>query len=435
VTSLVLTGDHHFASEPAIVVEGVSKRFRLYSDRPTSLKERFVRLKGAVYEDFWALKDITLAIPEGSTFGLIGHNGSGKSTLLRLMAGIHRPTSGRVTVEGRVSALLELGAGFHPELTGRENIYLNGSILGLTRRDLSAKIDDIIEFAGLGQFIDSPVKLYSSGMFVRLGFAIAVHVNPRILLVDEVMAVGDEEFQRRCFDYLYRLKNDGATIVVVTHSLNIIQSMCDRAAWLDHGSLKAAGDAADVIHQYLEQVNAAEAERLEVGVGSTVGVDASPNGGSRHHGKPLTVDGVEFLQADGRPRLVAASNEPLTIRIHWTCHEPLEPPLLSFAIENETGVYVANPGMRPTHEPGSKLKGSGHADYVLPNLPLGPGDYTFTLAAHDHDGITVLDQRDRIATLRVQRGREVFAGLVDLLGTWSPLVDEGEQSPPSTRTA
>ena len=413
-------------AEPAIVVDDVSKRFRLYKERSSSLKERVTALRRSVYDEYWALKDVSFAVPRGSTFGLIGHNGSGKSTLLRLMAGIHRPTSGKVHVDGRVSALLELGAGFHPDLTGRENIYLNGSILGLNRKTINSKIDQIVEFAGLGEFIDTPVKIYSSGMFVRLGFSVAVHVDPDILIIDEVIAVGDEDFQRRCFDHLYRLRSNGSTIVMVTHSLNLVQQMCDNAAWLDHGELKALGAAPDVVHHYLDQVNVVEAERLEshgaAGAANGVSIDAEADAA---HGL-IKLPEVEFLDRDGKPTKVAVPEQPLTIRIHWTSPVPVEEPLFSFAIENEAGVYVANPGMRATGVPGETLLGEGYVDYRMDELVLGPGQYTLSVAAHDHSGTTVLDKRERFVTLRVQPGSLIVYGLVSMMGTWEAPVSTTE---------
>ena len=203
----------------AIEISDVTKRFRRFYDRKTNIKELFSPHRQQIkrHDDFWALKGVSFDIPRGKTFGLIGHNGSGKSTLLKLVAGIHRPTSGTIHTYGRVSAMLELGAGFHPEMSGRDNVYLNGSILGMTRRQIDAAMDDIIAFSGLEEFIDTPVKVYSSGMYVRLGFAIAVNLDPEILIIDEVIAVGDEEFQRRCFDHLYQLRRRGVTIVLVTH--------------------------------------------------------------------------------------------------------------------------------------------------------------------------------------------------------------------------
>jgi ABC-2 type transport system ATP-binding protein/lipopolysaccharide transport system ATP-binding protein len=413
-------------AEPAIVVDDVSKVFRLYKERSSSLKERVTRLQRPVYDKYWALKDVSLTVPRGTTFGLIGHNGSGKSTLLRLMAGIHRPTSGKVHIDGRVSALLELGAGFHPELTGRENIYLNGSILGLNRKTINTKIDEIIDFAGLGEFIDTPVKIYSSGMFVRLGFSVAVHVDPDILIIDEVIAVGDEDFQRRCFDHLYRLRSKGSTIVMVTHSLNLVQQMCDNAAWLDHGELKALGAAPDVVHHYVDQVNVVEAERLVSQEAGAAGEEASIDvEADAAHGL-IKLGKVEFLNRDGRPSRVAVPMEPLTIRIHWTSSAPVEEPLFSFAIENEAGVYVANPGMRPGSQAGAPLVGEGYVDYAMDELVLGPGQYSLSVAAHDHSGTTVLDKQMRFVTLRVQPGSHVVNGLVEMMGDWRAPVSTTE---------
>ncbi len=242
----------------SIHVRGVSKRFRLERNRPSSLKEALLRTgKKKDVDDFWALRDIDLDIEPGAFFGLIGHNGSGKSTLLRLMANIHAPTTGEIEATGRLSALLELGSGFHPDLTGRENVYLNGAMLGLSRRQMAESMDRIIEFSGIGEFIDEPVKIYSSGMYVRLGFAVAVNVDPEILLVDEVIAVGDEEFQRRCMDHMHQLRDKGTTIVLVSHNAGLMSRLCDRVGWLDHGRLLALGDATEVVDRYLAHVNSA----------------------------------------------------------------------------------------------------------------------------------------------------------------------------------
>jgi lipopolysaccharide transport system ATP-binding protein len=243
-------------SSGSIHVSDVSKRFRLERNRPSSIKEAILRAgKGNDIDDFWVLRDITLDIEPGSFFGLIGHNGSGKSTLLRLMANIHAPTTGKIESTGRLSALLELGTGFHPDLTGRENVYLNGAMLGLGRRQMADSMDRIIDFSGIGEFIDEPVKIYSSGMYVRLGFAVAVNVDPDILLVDEVIAVGDEEFQRRCMDHMHQLREKGTTIVLVSHNADLMSDICDRVGWLDHGRMRALGDATTVVNQYLAHVN------------------------------------------------------------------------------------------------------------------------------------------------------------------------------------
>jgi len=238
-----------------ISVRGVSKRFRLERNRPSSLKEALLRVgRRSSVDDFWVLRDIDLDIDPGAFFGLIGHNGSGKSTLLRLMANIHRATEGQIATDGRLSALLELGSGFHPDLTGRENVYLNGAMLGLSRRHMHEAMDDIIGFSGIGDFIDEPVKIYSSGMYVRLGFAVAVNVDPEILLVDEVIAVGDEEFQQRCMTHMNNLRQRGCTIVLVSHNTELMRNLCDTVGWLDHGRLLKVGDPSTVVEAYLEHV-------------------------------------------------------------------------------------------------------------------------------------------------------------------------------------
>ena len=247
----------------SISVTDVSKRFRLERNRPSSLKEAILRMgKNKHVDDFWVLSDINVHIPAGSFFGLIGHNGSGKSTLLRLMAGIHRPTHGEISAVGRLSALLELGSGFHPDLTGRENVFLNGAMLGLGRKQMADSMDHIIDFSGIGDFIDEPVKIYSSGMYVRLGFAVAVNVEPEILLVDEVIAVGDEEFQHKCMDHMRKLREGGATIVLVSHSSELVARLCDTVGWLDHGRMRQIGDPAEVIEAYLTHVSAGDEDTL-----------------------------------------------------------------------------------------------------------------------------------------------------------------------------
>ncbi|MFP3464613.1 ABC transporter ATP-binding protein [Leifsonia sp. SIMBA_070] len=241
-------------SEAAITVDQVSKRFRLYRERNQSLKSAIMRGRVSVHNDFWALKDVSFEVPTGSTFGLIGSNGSGKSTLLKCLAKIYNPTSGTITARGRVAALLEVGSGFHPELTGRENIFLNGSILGMTKKEVTRKLDEIIDFSGVEAFIDQPVKNYSSGMYVRLGFAIAINVDPEILVVDEVLAVGDAEFQEKCKQRFADFRAAGKTVVLVSHSMDTVTDMCDQAAWLNRGDLQAVGPADETIKAYLDSL-------------------------------------------------------------------------------------------------------------------------------------------------------------------------------------
>lgn len=237
-------------SEAAVSVQHVSKKFRLYHERNQSLKSAIMRKRRSIHEDFWALKDVSFDVPEGSTFGLIGSNGSGKSTLLKCLAKIYRPDEGMIVSRGKTAALLEVGSGFHPELSGRENIFLNGSILGMSKKTIQSKYDEIVAFSGVEEFIDQPVKNYSSGMYVRLGFSVAIHVDPEILIVDEVLAVGDAEFQAKCTQKFSDFRKEGRTVILVSHSMTMVKEMCDHVAWLNHGKLMAAGDATSTIAQY-----------------------------------------------------------------------------------------------------------------------------------------------------------------------------------------
>ena len=234
----------------AVRVDHVSKWFRMYHERNTSLKSAIMRRRRSVHNDFLALDDVSFEVPVGSTFGLIGSNGSGKSTLLKCLAEILYPNVGTITAFGKVAALLEVGSGFHHELSGRENIYLNGSILGMTRKEINRKFDEIIDFSGVEEFIDQPVKNYSSGMYVRLGFAVAIHVDPEILVVDEVLAVGDAEFQEKCRQKFADLHRAGKTVILVTHSMDDVRGMCDQAAWLDKGRLRLVGPARKTVAAY-----------------------------------------------------------------------------------------------------------------------------------------------------------------------------------------
>lgn len=241
-------------SEIAVRVDHVTKNFKLYHERNQSLKSAIMRGRTSVHEDFLALKDVSFDVPVGSTFGLIGSNGSGKSTLLKCLANIYHPNQGSITHFGKIAAMLEVGSGFHHELSGRENVFLNGSILGMSRKEVTRKFDEIVDFSGVEKFIDQPVKNYSSGMYVRLGFAIAINVEPDILVVDEVLAVGDQEFQDKCYQKFKDLKSAGRTVILVSHSMETVKAMCDQAAWLNHGELKVVGDAAPTVKSYLDSL-------------------------------------------------------------------------------------------------------------------------------------------------------------------------------------
>jgi len=396
--------------EVAVALDDVSKRFWLSQERRTGLKERVVRGKARPGKAVWALKDASFEVPRGTTFGLVGHNGSGKSTALKVISGIYRPTSGDVTVNGRLSALLELGAGFHPDLSGRENIRLNGSILGMSRKQVEDAMDGIIDFSGLAEFIDSPVKIYSSGMYVRLGFAIAVSVRPEILAIDEIIAVGDEEFQRKCFDHLHQLRRSGSTILLVSHSLALMEDLCDTAVWLDHGLVRSHGDARSVVREYVASVNQREAESAP----RPDDVDV-PDATSRFGSGEVRVDRVSLLGEDGRDLTVALSGQPLTVRMHYSARTLVDEASFSFAVVHESGTMVSRPS---SHQGGSWRieQGSGHVDFVIPELTLLPGTFTLRTAVGDRGH--VFDQTDNLATLKVRGSGDEDPGVVRLPGEW-----------------
>ncbi|MBI4261235.1 MAG: ABC transporter ATP-binding protein, partial [Actinobacteria bacterium] len=317
------------------------------------------------------LKDVDLEDPEGSTIGLIGPNGSGKTTLLKIIAGIIRPTDGRVITRGRIAALLELGAGFHPELTGRENVYLNASILGLSRAETDAAFDEIVEFAELGDFIDNQVKFYSSGMFVRLGFAVAVHVDPSILLIDEVLAVGDEGFQRKCLDRVARFQREGRTIVFVTHAVDLVRQICDSAVMLEQGRVRIAGAPDDVVREFRREMVKHELRYA-----------------AEEGNREVEVLGVELVRGDGSRADVVRSGQALVVQIDLRANRPVEHPVVSFAIHGENRlIFETN-----TNWEGftiDRLEGKRRLRFSVDSLPLVRGRYWVTVGVHSGDASVV----------------------------------------------
>jgi len=391
---------------PAIEVADVAKRFRLVHERNTSLKATvFNGFKRTVHEEFWALDGVSFDVPEGQTYGLIGHNGSGKSTLLKCMARIYRPNRGRIVTRGKLSALLELGAGFHPELSGRENVYLNGSILGMSKREIDRRFDGIVEFAGLEQFIDTPVKNYSSGMFVRLGFSVAITVEPDILLVDEVLAVGDESFQQRCMEKFADLRTSGRTVVIVSHSLDTVRSMCDGAAWLDHGNLMKEGDAHEVVSAYLESVSDDRRAHAKT--------DHSPDNEEAYGGWRLGA--VRLLDATGQEVDVVRTGSPLTVRVEVDV--PTDGRIaIGCGIYRTDGVHVSGPHTR------LDTQGTGRRtiDFHIPRLVLAGGVYEMTIRVLDEHLQRTHTVRRRAARLDVTPVDDGdIGGVVALAGSWT----------------
>ncbi|MCX6387995.1 MAG: ABC transporter ATP-binding protein, partial [Solirubrobacterales bacterium] len=356
---------------------------------------------------------------------LVGHNGCGKSTLLRCIAGIYRPTEGHVKVAGRISTLLELGAGFHPDLTGRENVYMNATILGMTKKQIDASFDEIVAFAGIEEFIDSPVKIYSTGMFVRLGFSVAVHVDPEILIVDEVIAVGDEEFQRRCFDHLYGLRKQGVTIVVVTHGMNTVETMCDKAAWLDHGILQMVGESGEVARAYMEQVNVREREARAaaadiVGSGQMPESLSVPSTREPGLGEEMEILDVYFTDKSGERITAIETDAEISINVHYRAHTEIDNPVIGFRLHSEGDVQLMGVNTKLGNFITGTILGDGLLRFTFPELQLLPGNYEFSIDVNDRHIQHLFDRRTRQYHLTVRRGsRPIGIGFVEMPGRWS----------------
>jgi ABC-type polysaccharide/polyol phosphate transport system ATPase subunit len=415
---------------PAIELVNVSKIYRRYGHRhfatlKSALLQRSVLHDLRPNETFPAVTDLSFSVPMGSTFGVIGRNGSGKSTALKLVAGITKPTSGTVTVRGRVSALIELGAGFHPEISGRENVFINGIMLGLSKREVERRFDEIVEFAELTDFIDEPVKSYSSGMYMRLGFSVAIHVEPDVLLVDEVLAVGDEAFTHKCLDKFADFKRRGKTVLLVTHSLGLIERLCDEAVWLDGGRQQAEGDPKRVIDRYVsdverqeEQFLAATDVKAQQDAGAPVPDDtpiaavaddagAAPAAEGRWGSGVVEIADVALLDAQDQPAHVFHSGEPLRLRMAVRAHRAVEDFVFGVGIFNAEGVCVYGTNTEIEGFEPLALDGDAQVTVSFPALELTEGTYKLDVAVHKRDGVPY-DYHRLLYTFRVKsRTRDV----------------------------
>ena len=348
-----------------IRAEGVSKRFLLHHEK--SLKERVVNRRKVV-EDFWALRNVSFELEEGTTLGVIGANGSGKSTLLSIIAGILVPTEGYVERRGRLAALLELGAGFHPDLTGRENIYMNASILGLSRKQTDGYFDEIVEFSGIGPFIDNQVKFYSSGMYVRLAFSVAVHVDPEILLIDEVLAVGDEPFQRKCLKRIGQFQHEGRTIVLVTHNIDVVSQLCDRVILLEKGEVVVDGKA--------QQATRAFRERYAPQVEASTAVWGSGE---------IKVTEMRVTNGRGEPKDRFEPGERLGLELTLEAEQPVDDPVVGVAIHNHVDVLVYGTNTGLLGVPLGEVSGRRILRFDFGCIPMMEGQYFVTTAVHSRD--------------------------------------------------
>jgi ABC-type polysaccharide/polyol phosphate transport system ATPase subunit len=388
-----------------IRIDEVSRRFRVYPKDARTLKELIVTRGRGRGEDVWALSGIALAVEPGEAVGLVGRNGSGKTTLLKLIGGIIKPSIGSIEVGGRVASLLELGAGFHPEFTGRENVFLNGALHGLSRAEIRERMDEIVEFAGIGHYVDLPVRTYSAGMYMRLGFAVAAHVDADVLLLDEIFAVGDEEFQRKCFGRISQFKQRGGTIVFVSHDAASVERLCERAVLLRDGLVDFDGPTHEAILRYRSHL-AEDRDPAERGAGLT----EWGSGEAR-------ITEVSLQGADGEERMQFVAGEQLTVRLRVVSDRSVPPPQLQFELREWGGALIAG-GSHETSSLGWDGAGEQVFRFDVDELPLAEGRFKLRFGLVSADGVHLyhwLDDALRLYVIPQERD----AGLVRLEGRWT----------------
>ena len=407
----------------AIDIDHATKIYRRYGRRRQFATLKSALLSGSLITDlkpaetFTALQDVSLRVATGETVGVIGPNGSGKSTLLKLVAGITKPTSGTVNVKGRISALIELGAGFHPEISGRENVFINGIMLGLSKREVLQKFEEIVEFAELEEFIDAPVKTYSSGMYARLGFAVAIHVNPDVLLVDEILAVGDQGFTHKCLDKFAEFRRRGKTILLVTHSLSLVERFCDDAVWLDSGLIKAVGDPKRVVDAYLSHVESQEEQQLEADdiktrkmtetssepltTGEVSMDDMFQVAEGRWGSREVEILDVTLVGDDGKSAHVFHSGDRMSVRLHINAEKPVSDFVFGVGLFNADGVCCYGTNTDLEQLVSKEIDGEGTVDFTIDSLDLVAGTYKLDVAVHKRDGYPY-DYHRLLYTFRVK---------------------------------
>ena len=397
--------------EPVVRFENVGKRFTFTKETPQSVLETVISFfspsKPNSDRNLWALRNVSFEVMPGQGVGFIGRNGCGKSTLLKLMTQILRPNEGRITVQGRVGALLELGAGFHQDLTGRENIFLNAAVVGLSEEETQAQFDSIVAFSELGEFIDMPVKHYSSGMYMRLGFSVAIHIRPDILIVDEILAVGDQAFQAKCIDAILDLKRRGTTIIIVSHNMDMIRKLCSYVVWLENGVVRASGKTNEVAAQYTEASFAKEGLQL-------VKTDFERRGDYA-----MEITAVKLLNEMGEEAKIYKTGESLTIEMEYYAHKPIPNPEFGLAIFRQDGVHVNGPNTRLAGIDMGVVDGCGVVSYKIDRLPLLPATYILTTAIHDSRIPHCYDyHKDAYAFKVVYGGTNEVDGLIEMTAEW-----------------
>ena len=419
-------------AQPVISFRNVSKRFTFTSEKPQSILETLISIFSQrsrhPKQNLWAVRDLSFDVYPGQSLGIIGRNGSGKSTVLKLIARILRPTSGQVLVRGRLSALLELGAGFHPDLTGRENIALNASVLGLSQEDVEKSFDEIVEFSELGEFIDMPVKHYSSGMYMRLGFSVAIHVDPAVLIVDEILAVGDQAFQAKCIDRIHEMKRQGVTIILISHNLSVVRRLCSQLIWLEHGEERASGPTEDVASLYKEYSNKT--------IGQQLVTESQTTSFRRFGNHEIEITAVRILDAAGEEQSLFKTGDEMIIEMAYSAHKPVHEPEFGVAIFRQDGVHINGPNSQQAGIETGTVEGSGTVRYHIKRLPLLPARYQVTAAIHDRWLTVAYDFHERAYPFRVVAGgsKEVD-GLLELPASWHWMPDPNLPGINSTKSS
>lgn len=400
-----------------ITISNLSKKYRIFYEKSSLIKSFFAWTRGLrIYEDLWVLRDINFDIEKGETIGIIGKNGSGKTTVLKLLAGVTKQDVGTIEINGSVSALLELGTGFQEELTGGENIFLNASILGLRKREICAKFDSIVDFAEIGKFIDSPMRTYSTGMWMRLGFALAIYANFEILLIDEILTVGDIYFQKKCFEKINQLKQNGITILFVSHNLEKIEEICNRSIWLDGGLLKAFDTTDKVVNMYLNKI---EHDMHIIDQREVAEVSEETVLKRKWGSKEVEITDVYFSDKYGNIQESFATGETFTIHINYLAKNVIRNPTFGFGINRIDGSDICGPNTKAYHFFIDYIKGEGEVRFTFDNLPLLEGKYLVSVSVYDSDISHPYDHHDRVYDFSIKSNRiEERYGFLKPQGRW-----------------
>ncbi len=404
----------------AIVVEHISKTFRIPHQKIDTMRSAFVNaFQKRTFEEFEALNDVSFHVNKGEFFGIIGRNGSGKSTLLKILAGIYTQDSGDISVNGMISPFLELGIGFNPELSGRDNVYLNAAVLGMSRSQIEKKFDSIVSFAELERFIDQKIKNYSSGMQVRLAFSVAIHANRDILLMDEVLAVGDSNFQQKCLMEFNKYRDQNKTVILVSHDIGTIQRYCDRALLLRNGQVQMVGDPEEVGNLYLKQNMSDEELRLHEEQEEVAKATAVVSGEPRpDNAKVGEITGVEFLDSLGNEKAIFSTGADITVRIHYKTTEKIERPVFGIALHTDDNIHISGPNTKTSEFDLPFIEGVGFIDMVIKSNPFFTGSYRLTVALFEWECRIPYDFQEKKYSFRVMSSEENQHGLFKLDIIW-----------------